>query len=51
MKNFKVTIKTDRKNCPLKYIPYYERKKTSCTVNDFKVRTEKKNCPFKETEK
>jgi len=44
MKNFKVIIKTDRKNCPFKYRSYYATR-VSCTAND-KLCTEK-NCPFK----
>jgi len=47
MKNFKVVIKTDRKNCPFKYNPYCDEPKKTCKVNNFKLCTEK-NCPFKE---
>ena len=47
MKNFKVIIKTDKKHCPFKYIPYHARKKPFCSENDYKQCTEK-NCPFKE---
>jgi hypothetical protein len=45
MKNFKVIIKTDQKNCPLKHRPYFGQKTAFCQWNDFKPCTEK-NCPF-----
>jgi len=46
MKNFKVIIKTDQKNCPFKYRSYYATR-VSCRANELKLCTEK-NCPFKE---
>jgi len=50
MKNFKIIIKTDQKNCPFKYVPYSLRTRPSCTANYFELCTEK-NCPFKEEKK
>jgi len=46
MKNFKVIIKTDRKNCPFFYRPYCAGTRPSCQKNK-KLCTEK-DCPFKE---
>ncbi len=50
MKNFKVVIKTDRKNCPMRFFIGYKRITIKCKANDFKPCTEK-NCPFKEEKK
>ena len=50
MKNFKVMLSTNRKNCPLKYKPSCTRIRPLCTGNDLKPCTEK-NCPFKEKPK
>ena len=47
MKNFKVILKTDQKNCPLKHRPYFGQKTAFCQWNKYKPCTEK-NCPFKE---
>lgn len=47
MKNFKVIIKTYRKNCPFKYMPYCAKTRSLCRANELKLCTEK-NCPFKE---
>ena len=50
MKNFKVTIKTNQENCPLKYGAYAAHAEALCKWNGYKPCTEK-NCPFKEKPK
>ena len=47
MKNFKVTIKTNQENCPLKYGAYAAHAEALCKWNGYKPCTEK-NCPLKE---
>ncbi len=47
MKNWVVKIKTNQKNCPLKYRPYMSKGRPMCRANDYSICTEK-NCPFKE---
>ena len=47
MKNFKVIIKTDREDCPYRYIPYCAKTRSLCRANNLKLCTEK-NRPLKE---
>jgi hypothetical protein len=54
MKNFKVVMKTDRKNCPLRMSIYNRngfRRGSVCELTDYEKMCTEKNCPYKEGKK
>ena len=51
MKNFKVVMKTDRINCPLRMSIYNKNRikcGSVCELTDYEKYCNERNCPFKE---